>query len=60
MPSKESSQDRVTEEVLAYSYNLFAFPQGYFQDHTAKELKISEKARKELIRMQKEGERYRK
>lgn len=45
--------DRKTMEVLSYSSNLFAFPDGYFAGRSAEELGISEAARKELIRMQK-------
>lgn len=34
--------------------NLFAYPDGYFDQHTAEELHISEEDRLELIRLQNE------
>lgn len=41
--------------IRRYATNLFAYPQGYFEKHTAEELRISEEDRQELIRLQ--GER---
>lgn len=46
--------------ILRYSYNLFAFPEDYFEKHTAEELKITESERQQLIKMKKEGEDRRK
>lgn len=43
--------------VLRYAYNLFAFPKGYFEEHTAEELKITEDERQQLIKMQAECEK---
>lgn len=42
--------------ILRYAYNLFAFPKGYFEEHTAEELKITEDERLQLIKMQDEDE----
>lgn len=42
--------------ILRYAYNLFAFPNGYFEEHTAEELKITEDERLQLIKMQDEDE----
>lgn len=42
--------------ILRYAYNLFAFPKGYFEEHTAEELKITEDERLQLIKMQAEDE----
>ena len=38
--------------ILKYTFNFFAFPDGYFEQHTAEELKVSEEERQELIRLQ--------
>ncbi len=45
---------KVGDEIYRYEFNLFAFPEGYFENHTAKELKISEEARQKLIEIQKQ------
>lgn len=37
--------------IRRYATNLFAYPKGYFEQHTAAELKVSEEERQELIRM---------
>lgn len=42
------------DEVYRYSFNLFAFPEDYFEKKTAEELGISEDARKILITKRKE------
>ncbi len=44
-------------EVMGYAFNLFSFPMGYFREHTAEQLKISEAARQRLIRMQENPEK---
>lgn len=44
----------VAQQVMSYAYNLFAYPDNYFENHTATELHISEEARKILIQEQKE------
>lgn len=41
--------------IRRYATNLFAYPTGYFDQHTAEELRISEEDRQELIRLH--GER---
>lgn len=38
--------------IRRYATNLFAYPTGYFDQHTAEELRISEEDRQELIRLQ--------
>lgn len=42
-------------DIRRYATNLFAYPHGYFEQHTAEELHISEEDRQELIRLH--GER---
>lgn len=42
-------------DIRRYTTNLFAYPKGYFEQHTAEELHISEEDRQELIRLH--GER---
>ena len=42
-----------SEEIKRYAFNLFSFPDGYFEEHTAEELEISEEARQWLIETQK-------
>ena len=44
--------NRKQDGVLRYAYNMFAFPKGYFEQHTAAELKITEDERQQLIKMQ--------
>ena len=39
------------KNIERYTFNFFAFPQGYFEEHTAEELGISEDDRQELIRL---------
>lgn len=39
-------------DLLRYATNLFAYPNGYFSEHTAGELGVSEAVREELIEMQ--------
>lgn len=41
--------------IRRFTTNLFAYTDGYFDQHTAEELHISEEERLELIRLQ--GER---
>lgn len=41
-------------DLLFYATNMFAFPKGYFSEHTAEELRVSEAVRKQLIEMQNE------
>ena len=41
--------------IRRYATNLFAYPAGYFKQHTAAELRVSEEERQELIRLH--GER---
>lgn len=41
--------------IRRYATNLFVYPTGYFDQHTAEELRISEEDRQELIRLH--GER---
>lgn len=41
--------------IRRYATNLFAYPAGYFEQHTAEELHVSEEERQELIRLH--GER---
>lgn len=41
--------------IRRYATNLFAYPAGYFEQHTAEELRVSEEERQELIRLH--GER---
>lgn len=49
-------KDIVNEaNIRRYATNLFAYPTGYFEQHTAEEPRISEKDRQELIRLH--GER---
>lgn len=49
-------KDIVNEaNIRRYATNLFAYPTGYFDQHTAEELRISEEDRQELIRLH--GER---
>lgn len=38
-------------DIRRYATNLFAYPQGYFEQRTAEELHISEEDRQELIRL---------
>lgn len=40
--------------VRRFATNLFAYPDGYFNQHTAEELHIGEEDRLELIRLQNE------
>lgn len=40
--------------IRRFVTNLFAYPDGYFDQHTAEELHISEEERLELIRLQSE------
>jgi len=44
----------VDDEIFRYTFNMFAFPQGYFEEKTAEELGISEEARQKLIAIQNE------
>lgn len=44
--------DKDQADILRYATNMFAFPKGYFSDHTAEELGVSENVRAELIEMQ--------
>lgn len=39
----------VDDEVFRYTFNLFAFPEDYFEAKTAEDLHISEEARQILI-----------
>ena len=41
--------------IRRFVTNLFAYPAGYFEQHTADELRVSEDERQELIRLH--GER---
>lgn len=41
--------------IRCYATNLFAYPAGYFEQHTVDELHVSEEERQELIRLH--GER---
>lgn len=41
--------------LLAYVYNLFAFPADYFISHTAEELGLTDEDREKLIAMQAEA-----
>lgn len=41
--------------IRRYATNLFAYPAGYFEQHTVDELHVSEEERQELIRLH--GER---
>lgn len=38
--------------IRRFLTNFFAFPEGYFSDHSADELNISEEERQELIKLQ--------
>lgn len=40
--------------IRRFTTNLFAYPEGYFDQHTPEELHISEEERQELIRLQSE------
>ena len=40
--------------IRRFAMNLFAYPEGYFEQHTPEELHISEEDRQELIRLQSE------
>lgn len=40
--------------IQRFAVNFFVFPDGYFEQHTAEELEVSEEERQELIRMQTE------
>lgn len=39
------------KNIERYTFNFFSFPQGYFEEHTAEELGVSEDDRQELIRL---------
>lgn len=39
------------KNIERFTTNLFAFPNGYFEEHTAEELDISEEERQELIKL---------
>lgn len=39
------------KNIERYTFNFFAFPQGYFEEHTAEELGVSEDDHQELIRL---------
>lgn len=39
------------KNIRRFLTNLFAFPTGYFADHSADELGISEEERQELIKL---------
>lgn len=52
----EKKEDR----TLPYVCNLFAFPEDYFEQHTAEELKVTEDERQDLIKMKRECEQRRK
>lgn len=45
-------EDHMRDDVKWYAFNLFAFPHDHFEGKTAEELRISEEARQELIRLQ--------
>ncbi len=40
--------------IRRYATNLFAYPAGYFEQHTVDELHVSEEERQELIRLHRE------
>lgn len=40
-------------DLKRYSYNIFAFPEGYFEKKSAAELGVSEDVRLKLAEMQK-------
>lgn len=42
---------KIEKEVKRYAMNLFAFPDDYFETHSAKDLNISEEARQTLMAM---------
>ena len=50
----EVIMSKVGDEIYRYEFNLFAFPERYFENHTAQELRISEEARQKLIEIQKQ------
>ena len=50
--------DRIEQEIQRYNFNLFAYPDDYFETHTAKELGISEEARLELVELKRENSNH--
>lgn len=50
----------MADNIQRFVSNLFAFPVGYFEEHSAEELKLSESERQQLIKMQDECEKRRK
>lgn len=46
--------ERNEKYLKQYTYNLFAYPQNYFEERTAKDLEIPETVRKQLIQIQKD------
>ncbi|MCC8121711.1 MAG: hypothetical protein LIO42_06995 [Oscillospiraceae bacterium] len=47
----------MSSAAFAINYNLFCYPMGYFEEHTAEELKITEEERLVFIKKQTEGQR---
>ena len=41
--------------IRRYATNLFAYPAGYFEQHTAEELHVTEEERQELIQLHAEA-----
>ncbi len=58
--NQAAASDLLAKEIMRYNCNLFCFPHGYFEEHTAEKLKISEEARQWLIGAQNEAEEKRK
>ena len=50
----------MADNIRRFVTNLFAFPAGYFEEHSAEELKLTEDERQQLIKMQSECEKRRK
>jgi len=51
---QETLTERNEKYLKQYTYNLFAYPQNYFEERTAKDLEIPETVRKQLIQIQKD------
>jgi len=50
----------MADNIRRYAYNLFAFPEDYFETHTADELGVTEEERSDLIAMKAECEKRKK
>lgn len=47
----------MTDVARSINYNLFAYPSGYFEEHTAEGLGITEEERSAFIEAQQEANR---